>query len=165
MSKRKEEKKKTKKEKKTVEEKTLQQPNVSVRRIMTEKAWQQFSEILDKVKRKDGAPPELSDREFIEAMLYIARTGIPWRDVPRCFGRWEAVYARLRRWEKSDVWKNLWLNLQQDKYKTAKIIFIDSTYVKAHQHAAGALKKKEDNLRRLLGSLGVDLQQKSTPHA
>lgn len=157
--------KKSKKEKKAVEEKTLKQPNVSVRRMITEKAWQQISEILDKVKRKDGAPAQMSDREFIEAMLYITRTGIPWRDVPRCFGRWEAVYARFRRWEENSVWKNLWLNLQQEKYKTAKIIFIDSTCVKAHQHAAGALKKKADNLHRLLGALGVDSQQKSTPHA
>ena len=45
---------------------------------------------------------------FIEAILYIARTGIPWRDTPKCFGKWDAVYNRFRRWEKSGVWKKLW---------------------------------------------------------
>jgi putative transposase len=164
MAKTKKQKKKVK-EKKSVEEKVLEQPNVSVRKLITDKAWQHLSKILEKVKRKDGAPAQLSDRMFIEAMLYVARTSIPWRDMPRCFGRWEAVYARFRRWEENGVWKKLWLHLQEDKYKAAKIIFIDSTTVKAHQHAAGASKKKEDNLHRLLAALGVDSQQKSTPHA
>jgi len=86
---------------------------------------------------------------FIEAVLYNARTGMPWRDLPACFGKWDAVYNRFRRWEQSGVWRKLWEELQDEKCKRAKDIFIDSTIVRAHQHAAGALKKTVAKRHRL----------------
>jgi putative transposase len=103
--------------------------------------WADIAEVLAQVKRKDGRPPEQSDRMFVEAVLYLARTGVPWRDLPKAFGRWDAVDNRFRRWEKSGVWRQLWEGLQPERFKTAKQVFIDSTIVRAHQHAAGALKK------------------------
>jgi len=109
-----------------------------VRRLLTDAAWQELAVILDKVKHKAGSPPQQSDRMFIEAVLYVARTGIPWRDLPAEFGKWDAVYHRFRRWEKRNVWQQLWHNLQSDAFKVAKHVFIDSTIVRAHQHAAGA---------------------------
>ena len=45
-----------------------------------------------------GAKPRLPDRQFLEALLYLARTGVPWRDLPGDFGAWDAVYNRFRRW-------------------------------------------------------------------
>jgi transposase len=78
---------------------------------------------------------------FIAAVLYVARTGLPWRDMPAEFGRWDAVYHRFRRWESRGVWRQLWDHLQRGAFKVAKDLFIDSTIVRAHQHAAGALKK------------------------
>ncbi len=139
-----------------------QREKVEVRLMLTDKAWNEIAQALEQVKRKDGAPGQLSVRMFIEALLYMARTGIPWRDLPSCFGRWEAVYMRFRRWEKSGVWHRLWGVLQQDKFKAAKQIFIDSSIVRAHQHAAGAQKKTAGRRLRLLDVLGVDSQPKST---
>jgi transposase len=62
---------------------------MSVRLLLTDKAWEQIAAILALVKHPAGSPPVLSDRMFIEAVLYVARTGLPWRDMPAEFGRWE----------------------------------------------------------------------------
>ena len=134
-----------------------------VRLILTEEAWQELAVILDKVKHKAGSPPRQSDRMFIEAVLYVARTGIPWRDLPEEFGQWDAVYTRFRRWEKRNVWQQLWHNLQSEECKVAKHIFIDSTIVRAHQHAAGALKKTVGKRHRLWAVLEGAFPPKSTP--
>ena len=109
-----------------------------VRLVGTDAAWEEIAEVLHEAKRPDGRPPVQSDRMLLEAVLYGARTGGPWRDLPACFGRWDAVYNRFRRWEKSGVWRKLWEGLQHEKFTIAKRIFIDSTIVRAHQHAAGA---------------------------
>src|SRR5437016_559515 len=110
------------------------------RRILTDAAWQELAVILDKVKHKAGSPPRQSDRMCIEAVLYVARTGIPWRDLPAEFGKWDAVSHRFRRWEQRNVWQQFWPHLPSDELTVATHIFIDSTIVRAPQHAAGALK-------------------------
>jgi transposase len=71
-------------------------------------------------------------------VLWIARTGSPWRDLPERFGRWNSVYQRFARWSKKGVWQKIFGILAQD----AEEVFIDSTVVRAHQHAAGAPEKK-----------------------
>jgi transposase len=121
---------------------------------LTEEVWADMAEVLAQVKRKDGRPPEQSDRLCLEAVLSLARTGVPWRDLPGEFGHWDAVYHRFRRWEKRGVWRKLWEGLQQDRFKLAKQVFIDSTIVRAHQHAAGALKKPVGTRPRLWAVLG-----------
>lgn len=63
----------------------------SVRLLLTDEAWDEMATILAEIKHKAGRPPEQSDRMFIEAVWYRVRTGIPWRDLPACFGNWDAV--------------------------------------------------------------------------
>ena len=134
-----------------------------VRLLLTDEAWQELAVILEKVKHKAGSPPRQSDRMFIEAVLYIARTGIPWRDLPAEFGQWDAVYNRFRRWEKRHVWQQLWQHLQSDEVQWPTHIFIDSTIVRAHQHAAGALKKRAGKRPKLWDVLEGAFPPKSTP--
>jgi putative transposase len=110
----------------------------SVRLVLTDAAWAEMATILEAIKHKAGRPPEQSDRMFIEAVLYLARTGIPWRDLPEAFGNWDAVYNRCRRWEARGLWKKWWERLQADDCMIAKHIFIDRTSLRAHHHAAGA---------------------------
>jgi transposase len=100
---------------------------------------------------------------FIEAVLYVARTGIPWRDLPEDFGQWDAVYNRFRRWEARGLWRQLWESLQSEDMQIARNIFIDSTIVRAHQHAAGALKKTGDKPHKLWGVLVGVFPRKSMP--
>ena len=65
---------------------------MSVRLLLTDEAWAEIAPILTAIKSRAGSPPVLSDRMFIEAVLYLARTGTPWRDLPEAFGHWDAVY-------------------------------------------------------------------------
>jgi transposase len=133
------------------------------RLILTDAAWQEIATILARVKHKAGSPPKQNDRMFLEAVLYIARTGLPWRDLPTAFGKWDAVYNRFRRWEKRHLWQQLWHHLQSEEFPVAKQLFIDSTIVRAHQHAAGALKKTAGKPHRLWAVLGGDFLRKSMP--
>src|SRR5262249_51785621 len=84
---------------------------MSVRLLLTDEAWAEIAPILATIKSRAGSPPVLSDRMFIEAMLYLARTGTPWRDLPEAFGHWDAVSNRFRRWERRGLWRQLWPKL------------------------------------------------------
>jgi transposase len=112
-----------------------------VRLIIKNKAWKELSRALEKVRSKVGAPGTTDLRLYIAALLHIARTGVPWRDLPSYFGSWKTIYERFRRWEANGTWARLWEVLQQDGFKRARKLFMDSTVVRAHQHAAGASKK------------------------
>ena len=71
------------------------------RLLIDDDAWDRLQPVLAKLKSPAGAPPALSDRLFLEAVLYRGRTGCPWRDRPGRFGPWDAVYQRFRRWQKA----------------------------------------------------------------
>lgn len=85
--------------------------------------------------------PTVGDnRLFVEAVLYRYRAGIPWRDLPERFGDPIVIHNRYRRWCESGVWERVFQMLSQDADN--EYAMIDSTIVRAHQHSAGALKKK-----------------------
>jgi len=134
---------------------------MSVRLLLTDEAWAEIAPPLATLKSRAGSPPALSDRLFIEAVLYLARTGIPWRDLPAEFGHWDAVYNRFRRWERRGIWRRLWERLQGEDCPLTRHIFIDATIVRAHQHAAGALKKTAAKPHRLWVALGAAYPPKS----
>lgn len=77
-------------------------------------------------------------------MLYRIKTGTPWRDLPERYGNWKTVYSRWLRWRDAGVWQQVWERLQAQADTRGEveweIHFIDSTVVRAHQHAAGAKK-------------------------
>jgi len=115
---------------------------IAVRKIISDQIWESLEPALSAAKHSAaGAPPDQSEREFVEAMLYLNRVGCPWRDLPAVFGEWHSVYMRFRRWEARGVWRRLWEHLQTELFAEARALFIDSTTVRAHQHAAGAPKK------------------------
>jgi transposase len=94
-------------------------------------------------KNRQGPAPTLPDRAFFEALLYLARTGVPWRDLPSEFGSWDAVYNRFRRWVASGSLTALFNALTADPaFGPIRRVFIDSTIVRAHLSAAGARKKR-----------------------
>jgi transposase len=134
---------------------------MSGRLLLTDEVWAKIAAILATIKSRAGSPPMLSDRMFIEAVLYLARTRTPWRDLPAEFGHWDAVYNRFRRWEARGLWRQLWEHLQAEEYQDALHLFIDATIVRAHQHAAGALKKTGDKPHRLWAALGAACRPKS----
>jgi len=130
------------------------------RRMMSDRVWEQLKAALEEAKHsRAGVPAELSDRDFLEAVLYLNRVGCPWRDLPPELGYWHAVYMRFRRWEERGVWRRLWQRLQCECFAQARHLLMDSTTVRAHQHAAGAPKKNggDQALGRSRGGLGTKI--------
>ncbi|MGH8258143.1 MAG: IS5 family transposase [Steroidobacteraceae bacterium] len=80
------------------------------------------------------------------------RTGAPWRDLPEHFGRWNSVYQRFARWSRSRVWQAVFMELSKDS-EFAGRVYLDSTIVRAHQHAAGLEKNGPQALGRSRGGL------------
>jgi len=75
------------------------------------------------------------NRLFLDAVLWIARTGAPWRDLPKRFGNWNTNHKRFYRWARKGTWKRVFAELQDPDLEW---LLLDSTVVRAHQHAAGA---------------------------
>jgi transposase len=116
-----------------------------MRYMLTDDLWEALRPLVHAAKRNHQGPkPKVPDRDFFEALLYLARTGIPWRDLPSEFGRWDAVYNRFRRWVASGGLRRLFELLTADpQFGEVRRVLIDSTVVRAHQHAAGARRKKK----------------------
>jgi transposase len=136
---------------------------MAIRMLLTDDAWVAIDAILTSIKNTAGSPPEMSDRQFIEAVLYLARPGIPWRDLPDEFGHGAAVYNRFRRWEARGIWRQRWERLQSEGCEVATHMFIARTIVRAHQHAAGARKTTAGTRHRRWAALGVAFPPQCTP--
>jgi transposase len=91
-------------------------------------------------KASDCGVTAKDNRLFVEAVLWIARTGSPWRDLPKLFGPWNSSYKRFARWSDRGVWQRVFTELAKDA--DFEEVYLDSTIVRAHQHAAGAPKKR-----------------------
>jgi transposase len=122
-----------------------------LRMLLRDDQWVRVETLLQG-KAGDRGRSGANNRLFIEAVLWIARTGSPWRDLPAAFGPWNSIYVRFARWADKNVWKNIFAVLREDA--DFEEVFIDSTIVRAHQHAAGAAKNKgEQALGRSRGGL------------
>lgn len=75
-------------------------------------------------------------RLFFEAVLWTARTGSPWRDLPAEFGSWNTVFKRFRHWVKADAFKRIFDALSDDP--DLEFAMVDGTIVKVHRHGQGA---------------------------
>lgn len=109
-----------------------------VRKILRDDQWKRIEQMLPGKSGDPGRTGE-DNRLFVEAVLWVARTGSPWRDLPEEFGCWNSVYKRFARWSNNGVWHRVFAALAMDA--DFEEIFLDSTIVRAHQHAAGAPKK------------------------
>jgi putative transposase len=106
-----------------------------IRRQLTNAQWQRIEQLVPGKEGDKGRHGE-DNRLFVDAVLWIARAGAPWRDLPEEFGRWNSVFQRFRRWAKSGVWQRIFNALIENP--DFEYLIIDSTIVRAHQHAAGA---------------------------
>jgi putative transposase len=96
------------------------------------------------------------NRLFVNAVVWIAKTGAPWRDLPERFGKWNSVFQRFNRWCRNGVWERVLNALGGDP--ELEYLLLDSTVVRAHQHAAGA---KGGRAAKLWGVLAVAGARKS----
>ena len=112
-----------------------------VRRILNDEQWRRIRPFLSG-KTSDCGVTAKDNRTFVEAVLWIARTGSPWRDMPEEFGHWHRVYVRYSRWAKKGTWKYLFEALADDP--ALDQLMIDGSIVRVHQH--GASKKTNETL-------------------
>jgi putative transposase len=135
-----------------------------MRYAITDETWAVMGPMVERCKSRLGPAPELPDRMFFEAVLYWARTGVPWRDLPSDFGDWSAVYNRLRRWIHSGRLEKLFEEMAARPACEGTVrVMIDSTIVRAHQHSAGASKKRAGRRPRRSGGPGAARRRRSSP--
>jgi transposase len=109
---------------------------------VTEEQCAQINRLLPPEESGRGRPPKIKNRDALEGILHILRTGMPWRDVPQAYEAWHTIYLRWQRWVERGVWGKILMILKGLKRIDRHIVFLDSTVVRAHQHAAGAPQKK-----------------------
>ncbi|MFZ3566558.1 IS5 family transposase [Streptomyces sp. BH097] len=106
---------------------------------LTDAEWERVRPFLPVSNQRCGRWRD--HRQVIDGILHRVRTGVQWRDLPEQFGPWKTVYERHRLWSADGTWERLLQQVQAEADAAGKIdwdISVDSTIVRAHQHAAGA---------------------------
>lgn len=119
------------------------------RTYLSDEQWTRIKGLLPG-KSNDCGVTAKDNRQFLEAVLWIARTSSPWRDLPEDFGKWHSVYVRYDRWSKKGVWTRLCEEVSDPDFEN---LFVDGSIVKVHQHGACQKKIRKN---KLLGKVVVD---------
>jgi transposase len=129
------------------------------RHAISDENWERIKGFLPGQSGQHGGVAK-DNRLFIDAVLYVARTGIPWEDLPARFGKWNSVWRRFDRWAAKGRWDPILAALRDPDLD---ILIFDSTAVRAHACAAGAKKNgMEPAVKRVKRSAAaeVDLARK-----
>jgi len=102
------------------------------RHELSDAEWKRIEGILPV---RTGPRSKRGDRDFVNAVIWRVRTGVPWRDPPERFGSWKTVYNRFDRWSKAGIWKRIFEELAIEVDEAGSLL--DATIVRAHQDAAG----------------------------
>ena len=102
---------------------------------LTDSEWRILDPLLP--NRGERGPAIADKRRTVNGILWVLRTGAPWRDMPERYGNWNSVFVRFTRWSKLGVWDAAFETLASLGPPADKENAIDSTIVRAHQHAAG----------------------------
>ena len=105
------------------------------RLILCDQHWERIAQHIIGNERTRGSSGR-DNRMFVEGVLWIVRTGSPWRDLPEMFGCWNSAFRRFSRWSAKGVWHRIFAAMADDP--DFEYLILDSTIVRAHQHAAGA---------------------------
>ena len=105
-----------------------------IRHRLSDGQWVRIEHLLPGKPGDRGRSGD-DNRLFVDAVIWMARTGCPWRDLPPFFGKWNSVWKRFRRWAKAGIWERILAALADDP--DFESVIIDGTVIRAHQHAAG----------------------------
>jgi putative transposase len=100
---------------------------------LSDAQWQRIEALLPG-KRGDPGRSGADNRLFVNAVLWVLRSGAPWPDLPERYGKWKSVHTRFSRWAKSGVWERVFEVLTADRSNEYRML--DTTLVRAHQQAA-----------------------------
>jgi transposase len=109
---------------------------------LTDRAWA----VIEPLVPDNGQPGQQwrDHRQVINGILWKLRTGAPWRDVPARYGPWQTCYDRFVRWRRDGTWTRLLQHVQTKSDAVGEVIWevsVDSSVIRAHQHAAGARRR------------------------
>lgn len=123
------------------------------RHSLTDAQWNRIKDLLPG-KVGDRGRTAVDNRLFVDAVLFVAMTGIPWRDLPERFGKWNSVWRRFSRWCRLKVWQNLAEQLGDPDLQELQL---DSTSIKVHVAAVGGRRQPKEKKRRPTnGAASVD---------
>lgn len=101
--------------------------------------WAKIGNLLPGRKESRGVTAK-DNRAFVNGVLFILRSGARWRDLPPQYGNWKSAHKRFTRWAKDGIWEKIFKTLSKDANN--ECIMIDSTIIKAHQHASRIKKSR-----------------------
>ena len=124
---------------------------IVARTILNDKQWTLVESLLPGKPGDRGRTGE-NNRYSFEGMLWIMRTGAPWRDLPPEFGNWNTIHHRFRRWTKAGIFDRIAEAGKQNL--DLKAVMVDGSFAKVHQHGTGAPKgaarpRNRQSVRRL----------------
>ena len=102
------------------------------RHALSDTQWEKIEYLWPK---GPGRPPKRSTRSFVDAVIWLLKTGVAWRDLPSEFGNWKTVYSRFRRWALADLWHAIFYPLAFSEDEIGSLL--DATVIRAHQDASG----------------------------
>jgi len=108
--------------------------------VVSDEVWLWLGPLLPAVRVGPGRPWR-DHRQVLEGIVFKYRTGCPWRDLPARYGPWQTVWKRHDLWSRDGTWQRLWRAAQARADAAGKLdwlVAVDSSIVRAHQHAAGA---------------------------
>ena len=105
------------------------------RLVLKDEQWERIAPLLPG-KAGDPGRSGSDNRLFLEAVLWMVRTGAPWRDLPEAFGSWNSVFRRFRRWAQASVFEHVFRALSGDP--DFEYALIDGAIIRVHQHGTGA---------------------------
>jgi transposase len=126
------------------------------RHALSAEQWKRLQAVIP--KQKAGPAATRGDRLFVDAVLFRAKTGLPWRDLPERFGPWKSVYNRFSNWAKKGYWETIFKELQLEVDEDGSIV--DGSVVRAHQDASGG---KGGSNATLWAALEEAFRPSSTP--
>lgn len=137
-----------------------------MRHHLTDREWNAIRVFLPKERSGRRGRPWVSHRRLINGILWVVCVGGAWRDVPECYGNWQTIYKRFRRWCVTGLWDRIWNNLlarlDRDGTIDRSLWCVDGSIVRAHVSAVGGSRKttsnaKENGLGRSRGGYSTKL--------
>ncbi|WP_115825368.1 IS5 family transposase [Xenorhabdus cabanillasii] len=123
-----------------------------LRRMLSDPVWDKLSLFMLQSRLVYHKPEH---RLALEGILFRMRTGIPWRELPSEYGKWNTVFKRFNEWSRKGIFDLLFKEFSKDS--DTEWLFIDSSIVRAHQHSSGAASKKDEAIGKSRGGRSTQI--------
>jgi len=111
---------------------------VQKRHELTDGEWERLGKYFPQPRPGQLGRPRNDDRQMLNGILWIVRTGAPWRDLPERYGPWSSVYSRFAQWQETGLFQKILAELGVEA--DFQDMGMDSSFTHAHQHSTGAKK-------------------------